>query len=81
MMTTWIIVLHVAILAFQLIGRRLFPHQKRAVGATYFVLMPIGFTLFTKTDAWLTCSIVAVALVYILYAAERSVVAAGKAQA
>lgn len=79
-MTTWIIVLHVAILVFQLVAMRVFPHQKRAVGATYFVLMPIGFTLFAKTDAWLTCSIVAAALVYILYAAERAVVVAAKPQ-
>ena len=67
-----ILILHAFILCFQLIARRLFPSQRRAIAGTYFVFLPVGFGTFTQIEPWLTAVMVVCGVTYLLYAANIS---------
>lgn len=73
-----ILILHAAIVCFQLLVMRLFPRQRSAIPGTYFILMPVGAGTFMELDSWLSPVLVVVGLVYVLYMANRSAVTAAK---
>jgi hypothetical protein len=73
-----ILILHAAILCFQLLAMRLFPRQRSAIPGTYLILMPVGACTFMELDSWLPPVFVVAGLAYILYMANRNAVAAAK---
>lgn len=73
-----ILVLHAAIICFQLLAMRLFPRQRSAILGTYLILMPVGAGTFMELDSWLPPVFVVVGLVYVLYMANRNADAAAK---
>lgn len=73
-----ILVLHAAILCFQLLAMRLFPRQRSAIWGTYFILLPVGAGTFMELDSWLPPTFVVLGLTYVLYVANRNAVAAAK---
>ena len=66
-----ILVLHAAILCFQLIAIRLFPSQRGAIWGSYFILMPVGFNLFLPPGPGISLAIVVFGVVLVLYLAHR----------
>ena len=71
MTATGILILHAIILCFQLVARRLFPSQHRAIAGTYFIFLPVGFGIFTQIDPRLTAVMVLLGVTYLLYAANK----------
>lgn len=73
-----ILILHAAILCFQLLAMRQFPRQRSAIPGTYLILMPVGAGTFMELDSWLPPVFVVAGLAYVLYMANRNAVVAAK---
>ena len=71
--SVFILTLHAAILVFQLAAMFLFPSVRRALFGVYFILMPVGFSVFMDTDAWLIVGLVVAGLLWVLYWANHEV--------
>ena len=65
--SVFILTLHAAILVFQLAAMFLFPSVRRALFGVYFILMPVGFSVFMDTDAWLIVGLVVAGLLWVLW--------------
>ncbi len=69
-----ILILHGAILAFNLAMWKLFPRLKTALQGVYFVLMPVGFlTFMDDVDPWFILGIVVFGLVLVLWRADAEI--------
>jgi hypothetical protein len=73
-----ILAVHAAILVFQLIALRVFPHIRKALLGVYFILMPIGFGFFMPQGPLFTTGLVLAGLLWVLYFANMEV---GRTQA
>ena len=75
-----ILILHAAILVYQVVVMFWFPRIRRALFGVYFILMPVGFGLFADPDAWLVVGLVVAGLMWVLYWANHELVRRGTSE-